>query len=116
MSGSPPASIRRRFAPSGPAAELDGAVFVVLKVFAPTVLDTRVTLDWKLDGVPVRSSREIEITAHDLGFRVWDAWRPGTGPPPPGDYRVTLRTDRGRVFGRASLRVERAPSVSGAGR
>jgi hypothetical protein len=87
-------------------AALDGAVFVLMEVFAPTILDTRVALEWTLDGTPIRTSREIEITAHDLGFRVWDAWRPETGPLPAGNYRVTLRTDRGRVFGRAGLQVE----------
>lgn len=88
-----------------PLAELDGAVVVLMEVFAPTVVPTRVALVWERNGTVIRESREIEIIAHELGFRVWDAWRPTDAPLEAGRYEVVLRTASGRMFGRASLEV-----------
>lgn len=84
-------------------ADLEGAIFVVAEVFAPSVMPTTMSLEWRHEGRLLRTSREIEIIAHDLGFRVWDGWGPENGPVPPGRYEVTLRTGRGRVFGVADL-------------
>ena len=56
----------------------DGIV-VVARVFAPIEVPTRVTVEWRREGETVRVSREIELTAHEVGFRIWDALRPGTG-------------------------------------
>lgn len=86
--------------------QVEGGLFVLMEVFAPAIMDTRVTLEWTRDGTPIRSSREIEITAHEWGFRVWDAWRPDTGPFPPGRYEVVLAAGRGRMFGRAEIAVQ----------
>lgn len=88
--------------------ELDGALFVVVEVFAPSNLGTTVRLDWSHDGELVRTSREITIVAHELGFRVWDAYRPQIGRVGPGRYRVILRTSGNRVFGVADIQVTSA--------
>lgn len=88
-----------------PVESLDGPLIIVAEVFAPSNLPASVHLDWTRDGEPFRSSREIEITAHDLGFRVWDSYRPDSGTILPGDYEVLLRTRGRRVFGVARLRV-----------
>ncbi|NNF14843.1 MAG: hypothetical protein HKN72_16570 [Gemmatimonadetes bacterium] len=85
--------------------DLDGAVVVLMEVFAPTVVPTRVAMVWERNGTVIRESREIEILAHDLGFRVWDAWRPTDAPLEAGEYEVVLRTAAGRMFGRASIEV-----------
>jgi hypothetical protein len=85
---------------------VEGGLFVLMEVFAPAVMDTRVTLKWTRDGTPIRSSREIQITAHEWGFRVWDTWRPMSGPIPPGRYEVVLAAGRGRMFGRAEIAVQ----------
>lgn len=85
---------------------VEGGLFVLMEVFAPAVMDTRVSLEWTRDGTPIRSSREIEITAHEWGFRVWDAWRPTSGPVPAGTYEVVLKAGRGRMFGRAEIAVQ----------
>ncbi|MDX1493265.1 MAG: DUF5924 family protein [Longimicrobiales bacterium] len=82
---------------------LDGALAVLLQVFAPTVVPTRVNVVWERDGAVIRESRDIEILAHDLGFRVWDAWRPDGAPLEPGRYEVVLRTSSGRMFGRTGI-------------
>ena len=86
-------------------AELDGAVVVLMEVFAPTVVPTRVALVWERNGTVIRESREIEILAHNLGFRVWDAWRPNEAPLEAGEYTVILRTAAGRMFGQARIQV-----------
>lgn len=84
-------------------ARLDGALFVLMEVFAPSSVPAEVSLDWSRDGEALRQSREVAITAHGLGFRIWDAWRPESGVIPPGDYAVRIRTTDGRVFGRAEI-------------
>lgn len=85
--------------------DLDGLLVLLTEVFAPAVVPTHVSLVWERNGHIVHSSREIEITAHDLGFRVWDSWRPRQGEIPPGDYTVYLRASEHRVFGKARIRV-----------
>ncbi len=84
----------------------EGRIVMVARVFAPAALPTRVQFDWRKDGVTVRTSREVEITAHDGGFRVWDALTSEVAPLGPGEYDVVLRTAAGRWFGRARLRLE----------
>ena len=91
--------------PSVESTELPGAILIVVEVFAPSNLPASVHLDWKRDDQVFRSSREIEITAHDLGFRVWDGFRPDSGLVPPGRYEVLLRTKGSRVFGMAGIDV-----------
>ena len=88
-----------------PLAELDGALAVLMQIFAPSNVPTAVRVEWRLDGTPIRTSRNIEITAHQGGFRIWDAWRPTEEPVRPGRYEVTVLTQVGRVFGRGSTEV-----------
>lgn len=47
----------------------------------------------------------VEIVAHELGFRVWDSYRPERGPLEPGLYEVVVRTGDDRLFGRASVEL-----------
>ena len=90
----------------GAASEsLDGQLVVLARVFAPANVPARVSLDWYRDGALVRSSREVEIVAHEGGFRFWDALRPDGGAVAPGRYRIVLRTTDERVFGAAAVRV-----------
>ena len=90
---------------STPAATVPDGVFVLFEVFAPTVVPTEVNLRWERDGELLREGRDIDITAHEGGFRIWDAWRP-TGPAlVPGRYRVVVETRGDRVFGAAELVV-----------
>lgn len=86
-------------------ASLDGALYVLVEVFAPSSLPARVALQWTFDGEPLRQSREVAITAHGLGFRVWDAWRPESGSVEPGLYSVAIRTSDGRVFGSSEIEL-----------
>lgn len=88
-----------------PASRLPKGPVVVVRVFAPSVVPTRVRVEWKRNGQTVRTSREIEVTAHHTGFRVWDSAPPGPGGTLPGRYRVILWTPGHRVFGVAKLLV-----------
>jgi len=87
------------------ARELDGRLVVLARVFAPVNVPARIALDWYLDGALVRQSREVEILAHEGGFRFWDVLRPDEGTLAPGVYRVVLRTANDRVFGSATVNV-----------
>jgi hypothetical protein len=88
------------------SAKVGGSLYVLVEVFAPSALPANVRLEWQRDGETLRVSREVGITAHAAGFRLWDGWHPASGPIPPGRYRVVLQTAGQRVFGVASLRVD----------
>jgi hypothetical protein len=85
--------------------QVSGALVVLAEVFAPSALPANIRLEWWRDGELLRISREVGITAHAGGFRVWDAWRPDSGTVLPGHYRVVLRTSGRRVFGVATITV-----------
>jgi hypothetical protein len=86
-------------------ARLSGSLYLLAEVFSPSVMPTTVTLEWQLDGEVIRTTREIKITAHDVGFRVWDRLEPEEGSIRSGEYRVVLRTGGERIFGMAGIRV-----------
>ena len=86
-------------------AQAGSALYVRAEVFAPSALPANVQIEWSRDGETLRLSREVDITAHAGGFRVWDGWRSTSGSVPPGRYRVVLRTAGRRVFGVATLVV-----------
>lgn len=86
---------------------LSDGLYVRMEVFAPAVVPTEVNLRWERDGEAIRDSRTIEITAHEGGFRIWDALRPETGALEPGLYKVILETRARRVFGIAEIRIDR---------
>jgi len=89
----------------GAATAADGPLIVLVQVFAPAAVPTSVSLEWKRDGEVLRTTRGVEIVAHEAGFRVWDSWRPESNGVPSGRYTVTLRAHGSRVFGVAELRV-----------
>lgn len=88
---------------AAPASAVTDRIVILVEVFAPRVVPTRVHLDWRKDGVTVKSSREVEIVAHDSSFRVWDALLPDQAPLTPGRYEAVLRTAGGRWLGQAVL-------------
>ncbi len=84
---------------------LGDGLYVRLEVFAPSSTPTHVDLRWERNGIPLQTSRTIEITAHQLGFRIWGVWRPESGGVVPGRYEVILETRARRVFGSATILV-----------
>jgi hypothetical protein len=97
--------LRDTLTSGGSSTPTDGALIVLVQVFAPAAVPTNVSLEWKRNGEAFRTSRGVDIVAHDAGFRVWDSWRPESNEVPPGRYEVTLKAHGGRVFGVAQLRV-----------
>jgi hypothetical protein len=87
------------------ADELGERIVVLAEVFSPGVVPTRVQFDWRQNGVTVRTSPVVDITAHEGGFRVWDALTEQAAALVPGRYEVILRTAGGRWFGRTRLTV-----------
>lgn len=87
------------------SSALENGLYVLVQVFAPAAVPTQVSLRWERNGETLRASRTIEITAHELGFRIWDAWRPASGTIEPGRYTVILETRERRVFGSATIVV-----------
>ncbi len=79
---------------------------VLFDVFAPTAVPATVQVEWSRDGALLRLSRNVAITAHAGGFRVWDGWHPASGAVSPGRYRVVLETTGKRVFGVARITIE----------
>jgi hypothetical protein len=90
----------------GNLGRMSGKVVVLARIFAPSSLPSRVVIEWTLDDEPIRTSREVEITAHEDGFRIWDAYSPDGEPLQPGLYRVVLSTVEGMLFGAASVRLQ----------
>ncbi len=90
-------------------AEVGRELVALFDVYSPTAVPATVQLEWRRDGRVIRLSRDVGITAHAPGFRVWDAWHPESGTVPPGRYRVTLETTGRRVFGVGRLTIEQPP-------
>ena len=88
------------------STQVGGTLVVLAQIFAPSALPASVQLEWWRDGVLIRTSRQVDITAHAAGFRVWDSYRPESGVLAPGHYRAVLRTAERRVFGVARLTID----------
>ena len=72
------------------------------RVAAPVSVPVSVTLRWEDDAALLRASREIAITAHRGGFRVWDELaraRVAEGAA----LRVELVTATGQLLGRGTV-------------
>jgi hypothetical protein len=103
-----PATLRGtpEFTGSIPSAELHlGRLFAVATVEAPVPLRTRIVMRFTTAGRVVSSTREVEITAHERGYRVWGALRARADGFPAGIYTVELRTARGQVIGRERVQI-----------
>ncbi len=99
-------ALRRPRSSPAPSADVGRELYVLFDVFSPAAVPATVQLAWQRNRVPVRLSRDVAITAHAGGFRVWDAWHAPSGPVPPGRYRVVVETSDGRVFGVGRITLE----------
>ncbi len=85
--------------------QLNGVLVYGCRVVAPSRLPAMLELDWTLDGEPLHQSRQLEIVAHNGGFRLWDSTRRAHHAPRTGRYVVTVVTNDGQLVGRARLEV-----------
>ncbi len=74
-------------------------------IFAPGRLPLRVQFRYLLGGKVLKTSRNLDLTAHHRGFRVWDSLRAPTGSFAPGRYRVEIWTSEGQLVGRNEIVV-----------
>lgn len=94
-----------------PAAELrDGHLFAVATVQSPVPLRTRIALRFTSAGKVVTSTREVEITAHELGFRVWGVLQAGAAGFHTGTYTAELWTAGGQLVGRERVQIVPGPA------
>jgi hypothetical protein len=89
--------------PAIAASQLPGRLVVLVEVFSPRVLPSRVHLEWRRGRETIRIAREVDIVAHESSFRLWDALSTDQGGLAPGRYQVIIRTAGGRWLGRAVL-------------
>lgn len=87
-------------------AHLGGSdLAMIATIFAPRRLEARIELEWSRNGERLETSREIEVSPHEAGFRVWDLLQTGEQPLAAGRYRVAIHTTTGQLVGRRELRV-----------
>jgi hypothetical protein len=80
------------------------SVRAVARVAAPLAVPAFVTLRWESAGELLRASREVSITAHRGGFRVWDEIsRARLDAAQAGPVRVELVTATGQLLGRGTV-------------
>jgi hypothetical protein len=89
------------------AEQLGLGLFVRATVFAPSRLPTAVQFRYRKDGELLRTSRRVEVHAHDRGFRVWDVLKPRANELlQDGTYAVELWTAEGQLVGRRTLKIK----------
>jgi len=89
-----------------PGAELhDGRLFAVATVYSPVPLRTRIVMRFTSAGKVVSSTREVEITAHELGFRVWGVLQARSAGFSAGTYAAELWTASGQLIGRERVEI-----------
>jgi len=94
-----------------PAAELSGGrLFAVATVQSPVPLRTRIVMRFTSAGRVASSTREVEITAHELGFRVWGVLQAGAASFPAGTYTAELWTAGGQLIGRERVQIVAGPA------
>jgi hypothetical protein len=97
----PPAPLRLAALALEPSAL---GVRATARIASPVSVPVDVTLRWEREGELLRTTRDIEITAHRGGFRVWDElsrarFDSGHG----GRVRVELVTATGQLLGRGTV-------------
>ncbi len=79
------------------------SVRATVRVAAPVPVPVRVTMTWSRGGEDLRVSRDVAITAHGRGFRVWDELARARIQSAAGVVRVEVLTATGQLLGRRTL-------------
>ena len=83
--------------------ERAASVRATVRVAAPVPVPVRVTMTWSRGGEALRVSRDVAITAHGRGFRVWDELARTRLRSAAGALRVEVFTATGQLLGRGTL-------------
>lgn len=96
-----------------PATELaHGRLYVIATIFAPTTLPTTVVIKVLRSGAVLRSSRVVELLAHEKGFRVWDVVpvalleEASAARRAEGELTVEIWTAEGHLIGRVTTHIQ----------
>jgi len=84
-----------------------------LRVAAPVPVPVRVTLRWRQGAELLRTSRDVAITAHGRGFRVWDELARARVHAGAGAGRVEVLTATGQLVGARTLPAAARPRAGG---
>jgi len=86
-------------------------VRATVRVAAPVPVPVSVTVQWKRGAELLRASRDVSITAHGRGFRVWDELSRAKLAGQRGPLRIEVLTATGQLIG--SRRVPVAQAAAG---
>ncbi len=93
--------------------ERASATRATLRVAAPVPVPVRVTLRWRRGAELLRTSRDVAITAHGRGFRVWDELARARLQAGDGAVRVEVLTATGQLVGARTLSAAARPRAGG---
>ncbi|HEU4428652.1 MAG TPA: DUF5924 family protein [Myxococcota bacterium] len=89
-----------------------------VRVAAPVPVPVHVSVQWQRGAELLRASRDVAITAHGAGFRVWDelsrAKLAGDGEPGSARVRVEVLTATGQLIGSRRVPARGVQSSPGA--
>jgi len=83
-----------------------GALRATVRVAAPVLVPVDITLQWERGRELLRASRDVSITAHGRGFRVWDELSRARLAGEGGEVRIEVLTATGQLVGRRALPPE----------
>jgi hypothetical protein len=82
----------------------EGGLRATVRVAAPSPVPVQVTLEWGRGRELLRASRDVAITAHGGGFRVWDELsRAKLDSGSAAELHVDVLTATGQLIGRRAL-------------
>jgi len=83
-----------------------GTLRATVRVAAPVPVPVDITLQWARGRELLRASRDVSITAHGRGFRVWDELARARLAGEQGEVRIEVLTATGQLVGRRVLPPE----------
>ncbi len=98
----PPAPLRLASLSFEASSEGAALLRAVARVSAPVPVPVHVTVQWWRGEEALRTSRDVAITAHGGGFRVWDELAAARLGAEARSVRVELLTETGQLLGRGA--------------
>ena len=93
------------------AAEMEGGrLYARATIFSPGTLPVRARIRFLRDGAVLKTSRNLDLVAHQKGFHVWDGIRIPAEDRVAGVYSAEVWTSEGQLVGRGRIRI--APAAA----